>query len=159
MRSIGFVALCLGLSLIAGVSLATSEEIDEICIPMKTLVLEPLSGAKQHRSSVDFPHSTHFNFACQRCHHDWNGQTEVQTCMTSGCHDQLKTPSAVELKSISGAAEIKYFKKAYHQLCLGCHREMKQKNAELELSKKVIKSKLPDVGPTACADCHPKQKK
>jgi hypothetical protein len=157
MRSIGLVSLCVVLSMVVGVSFAVSEELEELCIPMQTLVLEPLSGVEQHRSSVEFPHATHFNFACQRCHHDWNGKTEIQACTTSGCHDQVKTPKAEGAKESSDALSVKYFKKAYHELCIGCHKDIKQKNKELELSMKTLKTALAKTGPTGCIQCHPKQ--
>ena len=157
MRGIGLVVLSVVLFLAAGASYAVSEELDELCIPMKTLVLEPLSGVDPHRSSVQFPHATHFNLTCQRCHHDWNGKTEVQTCTTSGCHDQAKTPKIEGTQESSDAIAIKYYKKAYHELCIGCHRDIKQKNRELELSKKSLKIEMAKTGPTGCVQCHPKQ--
>jgi len=157
MRGVGFVVLCVVLSVVVGVSLGVSEELDELCIPMNTLVLEPLSGAEQHRSSVQFPHATHFNYVCQRCHHEWKGKTEVQTCTTSGCHDQVKTPKIEGTQEPSDAIAIKYYKKAYHELCIGCHRDIKQKNKELEFSNKTLKVELAKTGPTGCVKCHPKQ--
>ncbi|MFH0726957.1 MAG: cytochrome c3 family protein [Pseudomonadota bacterium] len=157
MRGIGLMALCGVLLVAVGISFAASEELDELCIPMQVLVLEPLSGATQHRSSVQFPHATHFNYACQRCHHDWNGKTEVQTCTTSGCHDQAKTPKADAMKEPSDAIAVKYYKKAYHKLCIGCHKDIKQKNTALEFSKKTLTVTLAKTGPTGCIQCHPKQ--
>jgi hypothetical protein len=157
MRGIGLLILCVVVSLAVGVSLAVSEELDELCIPMQTLVLEPLSGAEQHRSPVQFPHATHFSYVCRRCHHDWNGKTEVQTCTTSGCHDQVKTPKNEGVAESSETLPIKYYKKAYHELCIGCHKDIKQKNKELELSKKTLTVELAKAGPTACIKCHPKQ--
>ena len=61
MRSIGLVFLCVVLATVVGFSSAISEELDELCIPMQTLTLEPLSGAEQHRASVDFPHGLHWS--------------------------------------------------------------------------------------------------
>lgn len=159
MRGIGLVILCVILSLAAGVSLAVSEELDELCIPMKILELKPLSGVEQHRASVQFPHATHFNFSCQRCHHDWKGKTEVQNCTASGCHDQAKTPKNEGQKVSVDKLEIKYYKKAYHALCIGCHRDIREKNKEIEMSKNPIKTVLAKTGPTGCIQCHPKQGK
>ena len=52
---------------------------------------------------------------------------------------------------------INYFKTAYHKMCIGCHREMKAENQRLEKSGRVLKSKLPNVGPTSCNGCHVKE--
>jgi hypothetical protein len=157
MRGIGLFVLCGVLSMAVGVSRAVSEDLDELCIPMQILVLEPLSGAEQHRSSVQFPHATHFDYACKRCHHDWNGKTEVQNCTTSGCHDQVKTPKFDATKEASETMAIKYYKKAFHELCIGCHKDIKQKNKELEFSQKTLTVALAKTGPTGCIQCHPKQ--
>jgi hypothetical protein len=52
-----------------------------------------------------------------------------------------------------------YFKNAYHQTCwLGCHKEIKAKNMELQkaASAKNTKAKLSKTGPTTCDGCHGK---
>ena len=156
MRSIGMAVLGVVLSMAVGVSIAVCEEVDQLCIPMNTIELKPLSGAEQHRSSVEFPHSAHFGYRCQRCHHTWKGTEEIQNCTTSGCHDQLATPVNAQGQIPAGQAAVKYYKKAYHQLCIDCHKKIKQQNKALELSKKKLTAELPKTGPTGCIECHPK---
>lgn len=156
MRRIGLVILCVLLSTAVGVSLAVSEELDELCIPMQSLTIEPLSGAEQKRASVEFPHAIHFSYSCQRCHHTWSGVDEIQNCTTSGCHDQLKTPKKSDSDTVSNTSPVMVYKKAYHALCIGCHKEIKQQNKKLEMLKKTIETPLAKTGPTGCIECHPK---
>jgi hypothetical protein len=130
---------------------------EELCIPLGELPLSPPEGVAQKRSSVDFPHSVHFDYACQKCHHTWSGEAEVKGCSTSECHDQLTTPKNPETGTPDPAMAIRYYKKAYHQLCIGCHKEIKEKNKELELAKEVLEQDLARTGPTGCIKCHPKE--
>lgn len=55
------------------------------------------------------------------------------------------------------AMKIRYFKKAYHDMCIGCHKEIKKKNKALEASKASLGEKLAPTGPTGCNQCHPKE--
>ncbi len=121
-------------------------------VPVGTITLEPPEGADAKRSSVDFPHDTHFGFACGECHHTWDGISEVQNCTTSGCHDQ--TEPADGKRNINDPGNQKYYLAAYHKLCLYCHRDLKNERAALEKAGVTDESKLPAVGPTACAECH-----
>ena len=50
--------------------------------------------------------------------------------------------------------KISYYKNAYHKLCITCHKDLKQKNLQLELSGRVLKENLPNTGPTGCKECH-----
>lgn len=159
MRGIGLAVVCVVFTLVAGVSIGISEELDELCVPMKTMELKPLGGVEQLRASVRFSHPTHYKISCQRCHHKWDGKTEIQTCTTSGCHDQAKTLKGEGGKGATAKMEVKYFKKAYHSLCIGCHRDIREKNKELEFSKVALKTALAKTGPTGCIQCHPKQEK
>jgi hypothetical protein len=156
MRSIGLAILGVVVSMALCVSVALCEEVDQLCIPMNTLELKPLAGAEQHRSSVAFPHSAHFGYRCQRCHHTWKGTGEIQNCTTSGCHDQLSTPKNADGKIPASQVAVKYYKKAYHQLCIDCHKQIKVKNKALELSQKKLTKGLAKTGPTGCVGCHPK---
>jgi hypothetical protein len=130
---------------------------EELCIPLGELTLSPPDEVDQKRSSVEFPHSVHFGYACQQCHHTWSGEAEVKGCSTLECHDQLSTPKNPETGATDPAMAIKYYKKAYHQLCIGCHKEIKEKNKELELAKEVLEQDLAKTGPTGCIKCHPKE--
>jgi len=57
---------------------------------------------------------------------------------------------------VSQDQAIKYYKTAFHQMCIGCHKDMKKKNEELEFSYRKMEKELPKTGPTSCIQCHPK---
>jgi hypothetical protein len=159
MRIKGTIFLCtvaLAISFIV-LTVPVSADDDELCIPLGSWELDPPDGVDQKRSSVEFPHSTHFGYKCQQCHHTWSGEAEVLSCSTSGCHDQLATPVDEETGKADPEKAIQYYKKAYHGLCLGCHKEIKERNKELELSKEVLEEDLAKTGPTGCVKCHPKE--
>jgi len=145
------VALCF-----ASVS-GSFENDGEMCVPMGIILLSAPEQAEQKNAPVNFHHSKHFMFECRKCHHKWEGNNENLSCVTSNCHDLSSNPRA-------GAGKVKtdlayrYFKDAYHNQCIGCHKANKEKNAILESSKKVLKSNLQNPGPTGCVECHPRQK-
>lgn len=131
------------------------EDITEMCIPMGVIELGAPDGVEQKRAAVEFPHSRHFGFECQTCHHEWEGTTQIQGCMASGCHDVTVSPTKSKQGVPDRAEEIRYFKKAYHETCIGCHKIMKLKNKKIEMSGKKIDGPLPATGPTSCGECHP----
>lgn len=158
MRRLGTVSLCIFvLVMFFSVSVAPICAEEELCIPLGELTLDPPDGVDQKRASVEFPHEVHFGYACQQCHHTWSGEAEVKGCSTSKCHDQLGTPENPETGEPDSAMAIRYYKKAFHQRCIGCHKEIKEKNNELELSKEVLDQDLAKTGPTGCVKCHPKE--
>lgn len=158
MRRIGTISMCMvALVIFAGLFAAPAYNEEMLCIPLGELTLEPLDGVEQKRASVEFPHSIHFGYACQECHHTWAGGAEVKGCSTTECHDQLGTPKDPDTGKRDPDMAIRYFKKAYHELCLGCHKEIKNKNEELELSGEILEEALPKTGPTGCVNCHPKE--
>ena len=130
---------------------------DEMCVPMGEITIAPLTeGAK--RSDVAFPHTVHFEFACQKCHHKWTGKEAIQSCTTSGCHDLDKSPVDENGKPAKDSAlKARYFKNAYHGMCIGCHKEIKVKNKAIEASAAALSEKLQPTGPTGCHQCHPKE--
>jgi hypothetical protein len=130
---------------------------DEMCVPMGEITIEPLvEDAK--RSAVAFPHAVHFSYACQECHHEWDNTSVIQSCTTSGCHDLLEAPKTDDGKPVKDPdLKILYYKKAYHDLCIGCHKDIKQKNKAMEASLVDLDEKLPPAGPTSCKQCHPKE--
>lgn len=152
------VMLLIMVACLGGIRLVSGQETDEeMCVPMGTIVLEPPESVEPKRSAVDFPHSTHFSMDCKTCHHKWTGDEQIQTCTTSGCHDVTVSP----IRSGKGAANpdqaVLYYKTAFHTMCIGCHREMRKKNKELEMSYKRLDKELPRTGPTGCIQCHPKE--
>jgi len=127
--------------------------IEELCVPLGEMTLEPPVEAS--KTPVDFPHSLHFEFTCKRCHHTWDGSADFYNCTTSGCHD-LDSPPTPEKVAADPKISLRYFKTAYHQLCIGCHNEIRIENQELEkkLSPKIAPTRK--VGPTGCTECHPR---
>jgi hypothetical protein len=121
----------------------------EMCVPMGEITLESLAENAK-RSEVAFPHAAHFSYSCQQCHHKWNGREAIQNCTTSGCHDLDKVPE-------EKAQKVHYYKHAFHTACIGCHKEIKNKNKAMESTAAALGEKLPPTGPTGCNQCHPKE--
>lgn len=90
-------------------------------------------GIEPKELSIPFPHSVHAEFDCARCHHTGD---VTQGCTDSGCHDLFVATTPEERR------DIRFFEKAYHDQCIGCHRELKKAGAP--------------TGPVACVGCHPK---
>ena len=159
MQKVVILGVCFAIAIICGSVLAVSgeEDVDEMCVPMGTIELGAPDGVDQKRASVEFPHSRHFGFECQTCHHKWEGTTQIKGCMTSGCHDVKEAATKSKQGSPRRSEEIQYFKKAYHEQCIGCHKIMKLKNRKIEVSGKKLEDPLPVTGPTGCILCHPKE--
>lgn len=158
MKKILSVLLCITAAFCFPVVSASVDEINEtMSVPMGVIILKPPEPASPVNSLVEFPHSRHFIYDCRRCHHKWEGNTQNLSCGTSNCHDLSGTPKA-EGEKPKQDMSFRYFKKAYHDQCIGCHKSIKVNNSEIELSKKELKSKLPTTGPTGCVECHPRQK-
>ncbi len=152
------VVLSLVLVLVFVNALVNAEQHDKkkgesLSIPIGKIELAPPEGVQAKRSTVEFPHSRHFINSCQKCHHKWDLSAELSRCMTSGCHNLVKTPEKSEKIDA-----VLYYKKAYHEQCIGCHLEIKRQNLTME--KKVRfdakNLKIQKVGPTGCILCHPK---
>ena len=123
----------------------------ELCVPLGYLTLEPPDEDSARRSAVDFPHAVHFQYNCLTCHHKWDKTDELNGCMTSGCHDLEETP-----EKASADEAILFYKKAYHDLCIGCHKEIKAKNRAMAKSGN-LGGRIAKAGPTGCVQCHPKE--
>lgn len=143
-----------------GITLAAAaqdakEEGNSLCVPLGAIVLEPPKSVDSTKNPVEFPHARHFNYNCKECHHTWSQDVQVQTCTTSNCHDLVKAPQ----KTDEGVPGVRYFKKAYHQKCIGCHQGIKKINAEMEKSPRFTDKTLllKKTGPTGCIQCHPKE--
>ena len=135
---------------------SAKKTMDAINLPVGMLTVSAPRGVVPLRSSVDFPHSLHFGYTCKTCHHTWDGLTPVKSCATSGCHDQVVPPKDKEGKVASSTPEIRYFREAYHQNCITCHKRLEIKRRQLEKSGRVLKKPLPRTGPTGCIGCHPR---
>lgn len=139
-----------------GISAATGSEAEVMTVPMGVITISPPEGVEAKRSPVDFPHSLHFDYACNVCHHMWEYDAEVLNCSTEGCHDAIVSP----LKAAAEGEEIEayqYYKTAYHSMCISCHKEIKMKNEKLERTMGKQPDQLAATGPTGCIECHPKE--
>jgi hypothetical protein len=147
---------CLILALIFGNAMIVSGESDgeTMSVPLGIIPLEPPESVEAKKPSVEFPHATHFDFKCQTCHHTWEKLSPIESCGTSDCHDVAEAPKKSENPQDYQDLAARYYKSAYHKLCIGCHKEMKLKNQQLEMSGRVLKENLPNVGPTSCKECH-----
>jgi hypothetical protein len=133
----------------------TKEALEDMCVPMGVIVLKPVPLVKQKRSSVEFNHAKHFTYDCRKCHHKWEGNVNISNCTTSNCHDLLKAPEKPTRYLTYTEDGIKYYKYAYHQKCVGCHKELKTGQKKMEmLYKAPEKEKI--IVPTSCNECHPK---
>jgi hypothetical protein len=156
MYKMGIGILCLVLAVIIGLALTVygQEAEDTMCVPMGQILLEPPDGVMAQKPSVPFPHARHFVSECRECHHKWTGQEKIQNCTASQCHDLIEPPAKSQKYLSYSDVSIKYYKYAYHQMCIGCHKEIKMANKALEMSYKVVKDSLPEPGPTGCKECH-----
>ena len=153
------VALFTIFSAIIPTAVAEEKEatMDAIYVPVGRLALAPPVGVTSERSAVAFPHSRHFGYTCSTCHHEWDGHSQVKSCTASQCHDQLSAVVKVRKMLDYSAESIGYYKYAFHKKCIGCHRDIKTRNARLVRSGKTLREPLPPTGPTGCVDCHPRE--
>lgn len=130
---------------------------EDMVVPMGDIVLESIAD-ETLRVPVTFPHALHFDYNCQQCHHIWDKATPIVGCATSGCHDLAEIPKGAEGRPLNDPeTQIRYYKNAYHAMCIGCHKNIKASNKALEASKLALGEKLAPTGPTGCVECHPKE--
>jgi len=135
-----------------GLGVGSSSE-EDLCVPMGVLTIgPPEENYEAKRSAVEFPHAVHFDYNCQVCHHTWEKEPEILGCQTSGCHDLTQTPAKDEKRPA-----LAFFKNAYHEMCIGCHKGIKAERKKLIQSGRILKDELPRTGPTGCTECHPKE--
>jgi Class III cytochrome C family len=160
MRKIGFLYLLLSMGLVFGsITIVVGQETEtEMVVPMAIIEIVPPDSVEPVRTPVEFPHSRHFaSVDCRTCHHKWNGTDIIAGCTTTDCHDVTVSPTKSGNNKLNPDLMIKYYKTAYHKKCIGCHKEIKAQNKQLEASFKELKDKLPPSGPTSCIQCHPKE--
>ena len=151
MHRVAVFLLCIVGVVVFGITSGMAGDEETMCIPMGDLTLEPPDTVEAKRTPVEFPHTVHFEYACKTCHHQWTAKEPIQSCGTSGCHD-LDTPP----KPGNDDEAIFYFKKAFHENCLGCHREIKALNKKVSMSMGGSDNRIRPTGPTGCTQCHPK---
>lgn len=140
-----------------GFSVTGAETEGDLCVPLGDIQLQAPHTVEALRSPVRFPHSLHFSQACGDCHHKWTGDDQLVGCATSGCHDLAQSPATAVKNGTPSSEGIRYYKNAYHGLCIGCHKDLKKKNRQKELSYRLLGDKLDRTGPTGCVACHPKE--
>lgn len=164
MYRIRAAVLCLVIVFVFGIALNvagqnksdTEVAVEDMIVPMGVIVLKPDPSVEQKRSPVEFYHSKHFKYECRTCHHKWEGNTKITNCTTSNCHDLLKAPKKPTKYLAYTEEGIKYYKYAYHQSCIRCHKEIKVEQKKMEMALKAPEKELEKV-PTSCNECHPKQ--
>ncbi len=158
MHKIGIGVMCLMFVVFFGATLEVSGQNAEVemCLPMGIIPIEPPDGVEAKRTAVEFDHGRHLVRECKECHHTWQGDTKIKSCTTSECHNLIESPGKSK-KYLSYTKEsIIYYKYAYHQMCISCHKEIKVKNRAIEMSAKVSQAKIQTAGPSGCVECHPK---
>ena len=143
--------------LLTGPSINADDRLDAISVPVGTIVLNPPSDIVSVRSPVAFPHSLHFTYACNQCHHKWDGLTQVKTCMATGCHDALDPPKKSEKALEYDLEAMPYFKYAYHKRCISCHKDIQIKNQASEKSIMGTGGTVSNTGPVGCVGCHERE--
>ncbi len=152
-----FVLGTIVVMMIGSAAIVFGQSEEDMIVPMGYITLSPPGSVEAKRADVEFPHSTHFGFDCRTCHHKWVGTEVIQSCTTSGCHDVAISPTVSKKGSVAPDQAILYYKTAFHQMCIGCHKEMRAVNKELEMSYRKLDKELPRTGPTGCIQCHPKE--
>ena len=151
---------CLCLVLVTGwlgAGVVSGSDDEKLCIPVDIIVIEPPETVEAKRSPVDFPHSVHFSYSCQTCHHKWEGEVVLKSCQASGCHDLDTSPKRSASGAVDPAAAMAYYKNAYHSMSISCHKSIEASNKALAASGRVVSDALPAAGPIGCIDCHPKE--
>ncbi len=92
-------------------------------------------GYTPKKGDVTFNHASHMDIACQQCHHTVADSFTIQSCMSEGCHDNIKDRS--ETSSVYRTFHTTQDKE---KSCVGCHRELKRQG--------------PSDAPLACNSCH-----
>lgn len=106
-------------------------------VPGDDYIIPKPEGIEAKQKSQPFKHSVHGTYECVECHHTSEGANVTEGCTDAGCHDLLVPASPEERR------DIRYFEKAFHDQCLGCHRDLRKEEKP--------------TGPVACTGCHPKE--
>jgi hypothetical protein len=156
LKALAMFCVALFVAMFFSIEVSGESAEEQMCVPMGTITIKPPAGLKPTKSTVAFPHSRHFATECRVCHHKWEGQKKIQSCRSAGCHDQISAPEKSGTYLSYSDVSIRYFKYAYHQACIGCHKQIRAKNLQLAKSYQVVEEKLPEAGPSGCIECHPK---
>ncbi|NLY42020.1 MAG: cytochrome c3 family protein [Desulfovibrionales bacterium] len=133
MKRIGFFALIAAV-LGCGAVMAASFEIPESV----TMSASRFEGYTPKKGDVTFNHASHLQIPCADCHHTVPDTYTIESCMTEGCHDNIKTRGEV-----NSAYTAFHTTKDTTKSCVGCHRELKRNG--------------PSDAPLTCNSCHIKE--
>lgn len=146
--SITLLVVILSVCLVVPVISEERQAGETMTVPLGKFEIKAPESAELKRSIVKMPHSLHFfDYNCMECHHMWDGESEIESCATAGCHD-LTSPE-------ESPTDIAYYKNAYHAKCINCHKSQKAKRTKMAAYLKKGET-LPGAGPTSCIACHPK---
>lgn len=90
--------------------------------------------------SADFPHLAQKGAECIGCHHkrtEFSGVPILVKC--AACHGGLGNPKNPKNRD----SDEEWSERAFHDLCIGCHRASNE--------KAIVKC---DKAPVACSECH-----
>jgi hypothetical protein len=148
------VAAVLVLLLLVWVPVGAQEE---MIVPLGEIIIKPLDPEPK-RSPVAFPHAVHFDYSCRECHHTWKKEEPILGCTANGCHDVAELPRDEQGRpERDPAKQIRYYRNAYHQMCIGCHLQIAKNNEVLQATKLPGSARNPaPTGPTSCIQCHPR---
>jgi hypothetical protein len=129
---------------------------EQMVVPLGEIVLRPLAPEPK-RSAVAFPHAVHFDYSCRECHHTWEKDKPILGCTATGCHDLAELPRDDQGRPVRDpAVQIRYYRNAFHQSCIGCHLQISKDNEVLQATKLPGSTRKPaPTGPTGCIQCHP----
>nr|WP_320192188.1 cytochrome c3 family protein [uncultured Desulfobacter sp.] len=122
---------------------------EALSIPLGIITIEAPEEVEAKKGSVGFPHGLHFQFACKECHHDWDGESEVEAC--SSCHNETEPSGS---RNIKNEENVMYYLAAYHNVCITCHRDIDKKRRAAMAEGKIDKADLPKAAPVNCNGCH-----
>ena len=142
---LAILAMVFSLILVAGIYAGTKAPVE---------VKIQHEGFENTKGIVTFTHQKHttdYKIACGDCHHDDKGKAltdlkdgdEVKTCFE--CHKKPGELKGKKAKGLKKAELMAYVGNAFHENCIGCHKDYNKKN----------KTK---AAPQKCTDCHPKNK-
>jgi len=76
--------------------------------------------SEQNNLVVTFNHSTHAEYECAECHHDWNGEGEPQSCVDAGCHDVMDKKDKTVA---SWYLQVHNMRPEALSTCVSCHKD------------------------------------
>ncbi|MFP3869518.1 MAG: cytochrome c3 family protein [Syntrophobacteria bacterium] len=117
------------------------------------ITLEDTLWSEHTKSPVTFFHKKHseeYSIACDECHHVYKDGENVwkEGDPVQKCHECHTEPTVTGERRLSEEQQKLNLKLAFHNNCMGCHRELKMQDRE----------KYKDI-PTMCSQCHPMEKK